>query len=112
MGFVGTTTANQSKVYSDAAAVTEQELELPETYEKLMSLWLKAFITNERLPDVTVLYREGLNLKDLETRGKAELEGLQRVVRRARDNKYLGFCPHIVYILVHKQVSKRLYRTQ
>ena len=48
--------------------------------------WLKFFFAqqNKKMPEVIILYREGLTDKQMNTRGKAQIEGLQRVVKRAQ----------------------------
>lgn len=90
----------------------EKELNSIETYEKLMIDWIKSFfVLKKSMPDVIMLYREGLTEKQLNTQGKAEIDSLLKIVSRAK-TRVPGYNPQIVYIMVIKKASKRVYKPE
>lgn len=113
LGFVGTYTEDLSKIYSNAMMVEdEKDLEKVDTFEKLMIDWIKNFfIAQKSMPDVIMLYREGLTEKQVQNQGKAEVEALTKIVARAK-TRVPGYNPQIVYIMVIKKASKRVYRPE
>lgn len=74
--------------------------------------WIKNFfVLKKAMPDVILLYREGLTEKQLKTQGKAEIDSLLKIVERAK-TRVPNYNPQVVYILVTKKASKRVYRPE
>lgn len=75
VAFVGTYTGDLSKVYSNVAMVKDlEELSKVKLFEDLMIDWIKYFYINQKvMPDIIMLYREGLTEKQVEAQGKAEV---------------------------------------
>ncbi len=112
-GFVGTYTEDLSKIYANVALVENlKDLEKMEVFEGLMIDWIKYYFINQKcMPDAIILYREGLTERQIETQGRAEVEALKRIVERAR-TKVPNYQPQLIYILVVKRASKRVYRPE
>jgi aubergine-like protein len=74
--------------------------------------WIKNFKSKqENFPEIIIIYREGLTDKQIKTQSKAEIDALNNAIKRAR-SKYPNYDPEVIYILVSKRSSKRLYRPE
>lgn len=114
MGLVGSYSEDLSKTYSNVKVINDpKDLEKMESFEELMIDWIKQFFVcnNKSMPEFIILYREGLTEKQMRTQGKAEVEALNRIVARARD-RVPGYQPQVIYIMVIKKASKRVYRPE
>lgn len=67
VSLVGTYTGDLSKVYSNVTMAKDQEdLCKVKLFEDLMIDWIKYFFVNQKaMPDIIMLYREGLTEKQV-----------------------------------------------
>ena len=110
MSLVGTTNGKMSRIYSKVIVAKEADLENPKFYEDIFVDWIKAAtVNNGRLPDVIVLYREGMTELQLNRRGKAEIEGMKEVLLRGKKREQ-NYNPTFVCLHVVRNSNKRVYQ--
>lgn len=67
LAFVGTINSECTRVFSDCKRVGNKESIPSETIEQIFVNWAKTYFqTNKKVPDLIMLYREGLSIPQIE----------------------------------------------
>ena len=85
-----------------------------EMFEQLFLDWIKtSFKVTRKIPNILIIYREGLTESQAKAQLPNEIEALNRVVeevsKKTKPVTNVDFNPEIVYVLVNKKINTRFY---
>jgi hypothetical protein len=112
LAFVGTIRDDLSNCFSDCKQLRKKDDLSSALYSGFFTQWLQTwFKTNQnRLPNVLVLYREGLNEVQARIQFELEVQGLLDTIEVVKEKaKKPNYKPTILYLLVNKKPNSRIF---
>ena len=72
--------------------------------------WLKMFFkTNKSLPEILILYREGVGEGQIKNIVDVEYPALQRAIETAGQKVKINYNPKVAFLLANKKVPQRVF---
>ena len=112
LAFVGTTNNEFTRVFSYCKTGYKNKDTIPiEDFEQILVNWAKRYVLlNKKGPELIMIFREGLSIRQTERQVKDELAALNNVTKKiGQKTGNANYNPEIVYTVVNTKINTRIF---